>query len=214
MKKAAINTVKQVSLWKERTCICPGVVQLGLKVGGFSVFWETAILISKVAIQACTHTSRIEGMHQKKSGITSHLGNANPSHTETPPHTTQKTLYCWREVKTTATLTNNSQFLKRLNMTPAKPAIPQLGSLGREMKRWNPYRNVHKTKAASLTTGSQRIWNPLHRFSKGNKQWSSTVHKILKFKPSAEQTGSHTNDRMLWNSPLHCVNMCRCGWLN
>ena len=37
--------------------ICPRVVLLGLEVNWFPIFWETTILISKVAVQVCTPTS-------------------------------------------------------------------------------------------------------------------------------------------------------------
>jgi hypothetical protein len=37
--------------------ICPGVVQLGLEVELFSVFWEITKFISKTVVQVCISTS-------------------------------------------------------------------------------------------------------------------------------------------------------------
>ena len=58
-----LHTVEHLSLWYECASlgISPTVGLLGLEIDWFPVFWETVILISKVAVQVCIPPITEEG---------------------------------------------------------------------------------------------------------------------------------------------------------
>ena len=71
MNNAAMRTAEQVSLWYDWESF--GYV-LKSGIAGFLTFWETAILISKAVVQACTPTSsgRVFPLLHILSSITCH----------------------------------------------------------------------------------------------------------------------------------------------